>query len=148
MVQTRQETQTSPIPFERTEVSDPNRDAGTRSITTAGVDDVLTTTYSVTTVDGVETSRTKISEVVTTPPVSEVTSVGTRVAAPPPAPPAAATGGSGCDPNYADECVPIASDVDCAGGGGNGPAYFSGTARVVGRDIYGLDRDGDGIACE
>lgn len=29
---------------------------------------------------------------------------------------------SNCDPNYSP-CVPIASDVDCAGGKGNGPAY-------------------------
>jgi resuscitation-promoting factor RpfB len=54
----------------------------------------------------------------------------------------------GCDPNYADACVPIASDVDCAGGGGNGPEYVQGPVRVVGTDIYGLDRDGDGIACD
>jgi hypothetical protein len=52
-----------------------------------------------------------------------------------------------CDPNYSG-CVPIASDVDCAGGKGNGPAYVRGPIRVIGRDIYGLDRDGDGIACE
>jgi hypothetical protein len=52
-----------------------------------------------------------------------------------------------CDPNYSG-CVPIASDVDCAGGGGNGPAYVKGPIRVIGRDIYGLDRDGDGVACE
>lgn len=51
-----------------------------------------------------------------------------------------------CDPNYTG-CVPIASDVDCAGGSGNGPAY-TGRVRVIGRDIYDLDRDGDGIACE
>jgi hypothetical protein len=53
-----------------------------------------------------------------------------------------------CDPNYASQCVPIASDVDCAGGSGNGPAYVSGPVHVVGVDIYKLDRDGDGIACE
>ena len=53
-----------------------------------------------------------------------------------------------CDPNYAGACVPIASDVDCAGGSGNGPAYVRGPVRVVGRDIYGLDRDKDGIGCE
>lgn len=52
-----------------------------------------------------------------------------------------------CDPNY-DPCVPVASDVDCAGGSGNGPAYVSGPVTVIGTDIYGLDRDGDGIACE
>jgi hypothetical protein len=55
---------------------------------------------------------------------------------------------STCDPNYSGGCVPIASDVDCAGGSGNGPAYFSGTAEVVGTDIYKLDADKDGIACE
>lgn len=54
----------------------------------------------------------------------------------------------GCDPNYADACVPIASDVDCAGGSGNGPEYVQGPVRVIGTDIYGLDRDGDGIACD
>ncbi len=53
-----------------------------------------------------------------------------------------------CDPNYEGVCVPIASDVDCAGGSGNGPAYVQGPVYVVGRDIYDLDRDGDGVACE
>jgi len=52
-----------------------------------------------------------------------------------------------CDPNYSG-CVPIASDVDCAGGPGNGPAYVKGPIRVIGTDIYKLDGDGDGIACE
>jgi hypothetical protein len=40
------------------------------------------------------------------------------------------------------------SDVDCAGGSGNGPAYVRGPVYVVGPDVYGLDRDGDGVACE
>ena len=53
-----------------------------------------------------------------------------------------------CDPNYSGACVPIASDVDCAGGSGNGPAYVSGPVTVVGKDIYGLDRDGNGVGCE
>jgi hypothetical protein len=53
-----------------------------------------------------------------------------------------------CDANYSQACVPIAGDVDCAGGSGNGPAYFSGIAKVIGSDIYDLDRDGDGYACE
>jgi len=54
---------------------------------------------------------------------------------------------SSCDPNYSG-CVPVDSDVDCAGGSGNGPSYVSGPVRVVGSDIYGLDRDGDGYGCE
>jgi hypothetical protein len=53
-----------------------------------------------------------------------------------------------CDPNYSGACVPVASDVDCAGGSGNGPAFFGGVATVVGVDIYQLDRDRDGLACE
>jgi len=52
-----------------------------------------------------------------------------------------------CDPNYSG-CVPIASDVDCAGGPGNGPEYVKGPIRVIGQDIYKLDGDHDGIACE
>ena len=68
--------------------------------------------------------------------------------APAPVRPAAPAAPSGCDPNYAGACVPIASDVDCAGGSGNGPAYVGGPVTVVGSDIYGLDRDGDGMGCE
>jgi hypothetical protein len=52
-----------------------------------------------------------------------------------------------CDPNYTG-CVPIASDVDCAGGSGNGPAYVKGPVQVIGNDIYDLDKDHDGTACE
>ncbi|MFI2565439.1 hypothetical protein [Paenarthrobacter sp. NPDC018779] len=66
-----------------------------------------------------------------------------QAAAPKAAPPAQ----SNCDPNYTG-CVPIASDVDCAGGKGNGPAYVRGPVTVIGTDIYDLDSDGDGIACE
>jgi hypothetical protein len=51
-------------------------------------------------------------------------------------------------PNYARACVPVAGDVDCAGGTGHGRAYVQGPVRVVGRDIYGLDGDDDGVGCE
>ncbi|MFV0524003.1 MAG: hypothetical protein ACK5RL_05840 [Acidimicrobiales bacterium] len=54
--------------------------------------------------------------------------------------------GNGCSPNY-EPCVPADSDVDCAGGSGNGPSYVTGPVRVVGTDVYDLDRDGDGIGC-
>ena len=54
---------------------------------------------------------------------------------------------SRCDPNYTP-CVPIASDVDCAGGKGNGPAYVKGPVKVIGKDIYKLDSDHNGIGCE
>lgn len=54
---------------------------------------------------------------------------------------------SSCNPNY-NPCVPNASDVDCAGGSGNGPAYVQGPVRVIGVDVYGLDRDNDGWGCD
>lgn len=71
-----------------------------------------------------------------------------KAPAPAPVRPAAPAAPSGCDPNYAGACVPIASDVDCAGGKGNGPAYVRGPVTVIGTDIYGLDNDRDGIGCE
>ena len=54
---------------------------------------------------------------------------------------------SSCDPNYSGQCVPVTSDVDCAGGSGDGPAYLTGTVSVIGSDHYGLDRNHDGIGC-
>jgi len=57
--------------------------------------------------------------------------------------------GSNCDPNYGGACLtPGIGDYDCAGGSGNGPNYVYGTVRVIGYDIYDLDRDGDGYGCE
>jgi hypothetical protein len=53
-----------------------------------------------------------------------------------------------CDPNYRRECVPIDSDVDCGGGSGNGPSYVYGVVKVIGIDIYELDRDDDGYGCD
>lgn len=52
-----------------------------------------------------------------------------------------------CDPNYSG-CVPIAKDVDCKPGKGNGPKYTTGPKKVLKKDIYKLDTDKDGIACE
>ena|GEM_PF-1187226 len=49
-----------------------------------------------------------------------------------------------CDYN---PCLPPASDYDCEGGSGDGPAY-TGPVEVTGVDIYGLDSDNDGIGCE
>ncbi|GAB3427777.1 hypothetical protein [Flindersiella endophytica] len=44
--------------------------------------------------------------------------------------------------------LPIARDVDGADGNDNGPAYVQGPVHVVGDDIYDLDRNHDGVACE
>ncbi len=53
----------------------------------------------------------------------------------------------GCTPGYRP-CIPPGPDVDCAGGTGNGPRYVHGPINVRGSDPYGLDADGDGVACE
>ena len=137
-----------PIPFETREVEDSSLDLGTRVLATAGVDGVRRITYEVVYEDGREVSRTEVSNVISAQPVHEVTAVGTWVEPPPPPAPEASGSGSGCDPNYSGACVPIAYDVDCAGGSGNGPAYVGGPVYVVGWDIYDLDRDGDGVACD
>jgi endonuclease YncB( thermonuclease family) len=47
-----------------------------------------------------------------------------------------------------EPCLPPGPDVDCAGGSGNGPRYVNGPVYVSGDDPYGLDGDGDGVACE
>lgn len=148
VVKTEDVVVTESVPFEATTIDDPNLAAGTTQVTTVGAAGTRTITYRVTTTDGRETKRIVVSDVVTVPPVSQVTSNGTYVEPPPAAPVPFADAGSGCDGNYAGACVPIASDVDCAGGSGNGPAYVSGPVTVVGSDIYDLDRDGDGIACD
>jgi resuscitation-promoting factor RpfB len=51
-----------------------------------------------------------------------------------------------CDPNYSG-CVPIAADVDCIGAG-DGPVYIRMGAIVTGEDIYDLDSNGNGLACD
>ncbi|ONI75072.1 hypothetical protein ALI144C_40630 [Actinosynnema sp. ALI-1.44] len=109
-----------------------------------------TSTPATTTTTSVVASPPPPSPVVTTtvpttqkPTTTRQTPTTTRA----PEPPAEPQNALGCDPNY-DPCVPIASDVDCAGGSGNGPAYVKGPVRVIGRDIYKLDNNGDGVGCE
>lgn len=56
---------------------------------------------------------------------------------------------SQCHPSYVGRCVPVGvDDVDCDGGSGNGPYYVRGPLTVSGPDVYGLDQDHDGRACE
>ena len=83
------------------------------------------------------------SEAVADPVTDLLCSSGSSQFCPPPPPPPP---GSDCHSSY-DPCVPITSDVDCEGGGGNGPVY-TGPVRVIGPDEYGLDSDGNGLGCE
>ncbi|WP_344086561.1 hypothetical protein [Luedemannella helvata] len=84
-------------------------------------------------------------------PSPTTTAPRTTKASPKPKPKPAPTSrkpASNCNPNYSP-CVPNDPvDVDCAGGSGNGPSYVQGPVRVIGYDVYDLDRDGDGVACD
>jgi hypothetical protein len=127
--------QTKSIRYGTREVDDDSLTEGRTKVRVKGVNGVRTITYEITLTDGKETARKQVSSVVTKKPVTKVLAIGTKQA------------GNGCDPNYTP-CVPIASDVDCAGGSGNGPAYVEGPIHVIGSDPYDLDRDGDGVACD
>jgi hypothetical protein len=102
---------------------------GVKKTKVKGVNGVRTKVHLETWEDGRRVGVKLISNKVTKKPVTRVVWVGLGPVAQ-------------CDPNYSG-CVPIASDVDCAGGSGNGPAYVEGPVTVIGRDIYGLDGDGD-----
>jgi resuscitation-promoting factor RpfB len=130
-------TETRSIGYSTRTVKDSSLAKGKTRTRTSGKAGVRTLTYAVTLTNGKQTAKKLVKSVVTRAPVTKVVAVGTKQ-----------SGGSGCDPHYSGACVPIASDVDCAGGGGNGPAYVTGPVRVVGDDIYQLDRDGDGVACD
>lgn len=133
-IEKRTVVETQAIAYATRTVKDSSLAEGTTKVQTQGVPGVKTLTFEVTFTDGVQTAKNLIRQEITKNPVTKVVRVGTKQ--------------SNCDPNYIWACVPIASDVDCAGGSGNGPAYVSGPVKVVGTDIYDLDRDGDGIACE
>lgn len=135
-VLTKTVTETRTIPFSTRTVKDSGLAKGTTRVRTGGVAGVKTLTYEVIYTDGVETGRKLIRTTVSRKPVTKVVAVGTK------------SSGPRCDPNYSGGCVPIASDVDCAGGSGNGPAYVSGIVKVIGSDIYDLDRDNDGYGCD
>ena len=135
VTETRTVTVTEKVPHKTRTVKDSSLAKGTKKVRTRGVAGVKTLTYEVTVVDGVETTKKLIKSEITKQPVTRVVRVGTKET-------------PQCDPNYAGACVPIASDVDCLPGSGNGPAYVSGPVRVIGNDIYDLDRDGDGIGCD
>lgn len=140
---TRTETKAETVAFQEETKEDGTLTKGQTKVSQEGIDGERTITYEVTTLDGKETSRKEIKNEITKAPVNKVTVIGTYVA-----PAVQKKSSSSCDSNYSGACVPIASDVDCAGGSGNGPAYVAGPVYVIGTDIYDLDRDGDGVGCE
>jgi hypothetical protein len=132
-------TETRKVAFRKVTQKDPLLAKGRKVVTVQGVPGTKRLTFELTLTDGVQTGKRLVSQVVVRAPVAQLTSIGTKVESQP---------AGNCDPNYTGDCVPIASDVDCSRGSGNGPAYVDGPVEVVGTDIYGLDRDNDGIGCE
>jgi resuscitation-promoting factor RpfB len=131
-------TTTKKIAFSTRTVKDGSLAKGKKRTMSHGLSGVRTLTYEITLTGGKQTAKKLIKSEVTRKPVAQVIAIGTQASPPK----------SQCDPNYSGACVPIASDVDCAGGSGNGPAYVDGPVTVIGDDVYDLDRDGDGTACD
>lgn len=136
----RTERVRSRIPFTSQTRNTADLDRGVRQVSQPGRFGRRVQVVRVTLEDGVEVSREVLRKFVARKPEPRIVLRGTYVAPPPPEPT--------CDPNYTGACVPIASDVDCGGGSGNGPAYVYGKVEVVGSDIYDLDADGDGFGCD
>lgn len=92
----------------------------------------------------------ELSTTTTAAPTAMTAAPTTTTVAPLPPPktatpqPVAAAGD--CHPSY-DPCLVPATDYDCEGGEGDGPAY-AGRVNVIGPDDYELDRDGDGVGCD
>ncbi|HKX24094.1 MAG TPA: G5 domain-containing protein [Candidatus Saccharimonadales bacterium] len=138
-ITTEAKTEVEELPFKTITQDDNSIPTGETRTAQEGKNGSKTTTYELTLTDGVETDKKQMGDPVVVNPVDKIVKNGTYVKP---------VVKSNCDPNYSGACVPIASDVDCGGGSGNGPAYVYGVVTVVGTDIYGLDRDGDGYGCE
>jgi hypothetical protein len=134
------ENETATIITERSTTTERQTTTEATTPTTAAP---TTTTVAPTTTTVAPTTTTVAPTTTTAPPPPTTTAI---TAPPPPPQTAAPAPPSGCHPSY-DPCVPIASDVDCLGGSGDGPEY-TGTVTVIGPDVYDLDRDSDGVGCE
>lgn len=73
------QTVTEAVPFETVRQGNANLARGEKRVVTQGKSGVRTYTYAVTAVEGKETGRTLVSNVITTAPVSQVVEYGTKV---------------------------------------------------------------------
>ena len=128
-----------PIAFTIRNVNDATLASGIRKVRTPGVDGARKVTYQVTSFKGKQLEKKQLSSVVTKRPVQMVMVIGTKDLK-------SSKPGMACNVNYSG-CVPVASDVDCEDGG-NGPEYLKGPVDVIGIDIYHLDLNNDGKACD
>lgn len=130
-------TETQSIPFESTTVNSSSLAKGSSKVTTPGVNGVSTLTYKLTFTDGKQTAKDLVNQETTTPPVTQVTTVGTYVA---PKPVAAApvqpscpngtyvnsAGNTVCSP-YASSSAPYGATAECRDGSYSFSQSHSGT---------------------
>jgi GH25 family lysozyme M1 (1,4-beta-N-acetylmuramidase) len=86
VITTQDVTTTNPVPFNKVTVNDDTKPVGFNEITQQGVLGVETVVTRLTFTDGNQTDSQVISDTVTTPPVDEVTTVGTKQPDPTPPP--------------------------------------------------------------
>jgi hypothetical protein len=111
-VATKTETDTKAVPFTSTTVQDSSLAQGTSNVTTSGVNGVETLTYKVTLTNGSQTSKQLVSDVITTKPVTQITTVGTYVA---PSTPTGCTNGTYVNSAGDTVCSPEASSTAPSG---------------------------------
>jgi hypothetical protein len=112
-------TTTESIPFDTTNVDDATLAKGTVKTTTEGVDGVRTHTFDVAYKNGVEVSRSQVSDMVTTQPVAKVIATGTYI---PPVQPSCpngtyvnSAGNTVCSP-YQSTSAPSGATAQCVDG--------------------------------
>lgn len=125
VVAQKTETETVEIPFDETTKDDATLPRGETKIVQAGVAGVKTITHTIRLTDGKETSR-RTSEVVTTPPVAQVTAVGSYIA---PAPARALSGGSAASQQSSGGVVKLSKNGICHA---PGTTYYSRTKNFTG----------------
>jgi resuscitation-promoting factor RpfB len=109
-------TTTVEVPFASVQQDEPARYVGQKRVLTAGVPGVRTVVDHVTTVDGVESARVPVSDVVTQAPVDEVVGIGSK-ARPVKVAPAPAAAGSPVTAGGSADSLNWAALAACESGG-------------------------------
>lgn len=86
VVTTQDVTSENPIPFQKKTVEDDTKDTGYSEVTQQGVNGVETIVTRITYTDGNKTDSQVMSDKVTTAPIDEITTVGTKTPTPEPTP--------------------------------------------------------------
>jgi hypothetical protein len=80
VITTKTETETQSIPFTSTTAQSDSLAQGTTKVTIPGVNGTTTLTYQITYTNGQQTDKKLLTSTVTSPPTTQVTTVGTYVA--------------------------------------------------------------------